>query len=292
MINVQDARQYLKIKMTEETWYEELGFEENPFSMKPRATDMIGQEKTNQEILDKIDAGQILLLKGNYGSGKTTTLKTIINDYLGEGKIIYYSCNTTEKTIPFNNLLVGRNTFLKRLINLKARDAILLLDEAQDLKPGEMEKIVDLYDQGYFKSIVLVSKKEVLLTEDLRDLVEENNYKLGELTPTQAVELIQERLEGHEILDEEMTQAIYDLDRNPRALLANCEDSCRNAVVNGREKVNFDDVKSLNSPEVIKPTINKPTDKSSKEEIENYLINSEIEYSKKSSKKELLALFN
>jgi len=282
----------LKIKMTEETWYEELGFEENPFSMKPRATDMIGQEKVNQEILDKIESGQLILLKGEYGSGKTTTLKTIINDYLGEGKIIYYSCNTTEKTIPFNKLLIGRNSFFKRLINIKSRDAILLLDEAQDLKPGEMEKIVDLYDQGYFKSIVLVSKKEVLLTEDLRDLVEENTYKLGELTPQQAVELIQGRLEGHEILNEEMTQAIYDLDRNPRAVLANCEDSCRNAIINGREKVNFDDVKSLETPEVIKPRIIKPTSKNSKEEIENYLLNSNIEYSKKSSKKDLLSLFD
>ncbi len=278
--------------MTEETWYEELGFEENPFSMKPRATDMIGQEKVNQEILDKIESGQLILLKGEYGSGKTTTLKTIINDYLGEGKIIYYSCNTTEKTIPFNKLLIGRNSFFKRLINIKSRDAILLLDEAQDLKPGEMEKIVDLYDQGYFKSIVLVSKKEVLLTEDLRDLVEENTYKLGELTPQQAVELIQGRLEGHEILNEEMTQAIYDLDRNPRAVLANCEDSCRNAIINGREKVNFDDVKSLETPEVIKPRIIKPTSKNSKEEIENYLLNSNIEYSKKSSKKDLLSLFD
>lgn len=276
--------------MTEETWYEELGFEENPFNMKPRATDMIGQEKMNQEILDKISSGQVILLKGDYGSGKTTTLKTVINDYLGEGKIIYYSCNTTEQTIPFNKLLVGRSSFFKRLINIKARDAILLLDEAQDLKPGEMEKLIDLYDQGYFKSIVLVSKHEVSLTEDLRDLVEENTHKLGELTPKQAVELIQERLEGHEILSEEMIQAIYDLDRNPRALLANCEDSCMNAVSNGREKVNFDDLKVLETPEVIKPNLQKPTSKNSKEEIENYLINKEVEYSKKSSKKDLLAL--
>ena len=285
-------RQFLRIKMKEETWYEELGFEENPFSMKPRATDMVGQEKTNQEILDKIESGQVILLRGNYGSGKTTTLKTIIDKYLGEGKIIYYGCNTTEKTIPFNKLLVGRNSFFKRLINIKSKDAILLLDESQDLKPGEMERIIDLYDQGYLKSIILVSKKDFNLSEDLRDLVEENTYTLGELTPKQAVELIQERLEGHEVLNEEIIQAIYDNDRNPRALLANCEDSCRNAVVNGREKVNFDDLKILESPLILKPKLLKPTSKDSKQKIENYLINREIKYSRKSSKKELLTLLN
>ena len=117
-------------------------------------------------------------------------------------------------------------------------------------------------------------------------------YTLGELTPKQGVELIQERLEGHEVLNEEMIQAIYDTNRNPRALLANCEDSCRNAVINGREKVNFDDLKILESPVIIKPKVSKPTTKDSKQEIENYLINREIKYSRKFSKKELLTLIN
>ena len=58
-------------------WYKELGFYNNPFSIKPMAfhDEIIGYDV--DLVLGKIGNGEVMLIEGNYGKGKTTILKVV-----------------------------------------------------------------------------------------------------------------------------------------------------------------------------------------------------------------------
>ena len=59
------------------TWYHELGFFDNPFSIKPAAfhNELMGYNQTIKEINKKVEESNIIFISGEYGTGKTTVLK-------------------------------------------------------------------------------------------------------------------------------------------------------------------------------------------------------------------------
>ena len=116
----------------EKLWYNKLGFNNNPFSIKTAAfhNELFGLNM--QDTINKIETGSIIFIEGDYGTGKTTLLKGIVNKFGGKKKIIYYSCNRTEDNINVDKLMTNR-TFFSKIFKTKPNDLILLLDEAQDL---------------------------------------------------------------------------------------------------------------------------------------------------------------
>ena len=83
-----------------ETWYEEIGFYENPFSIKPGFlnSNIFGNENLVDTLFKKIKSGKVCYVKGDYGFGKTALLKKIFEEFKGK-KFIYYSCNIKEGNI-------------------------------------------------------------------------------------------------------------------------------------------------------------------------------------------------
>jgi len=125
-----------------EIWYKELGFYNNPFSIKPAMyTDELYGYNLGM-ILDKISRGEVLFLEGAYGKGKTTILKRIIREFGGGRNLVYYSCNRTEKNIDFDELLKGKYGLLGNLFNMKGENMILLLDEAQHLNEEDSNTLI------------------------------------------------------------------------------------------------------------------------------------------------------
>ncbi len=218
----------------EEIWFKKIGFFNNPFSIKPAAfhNKLFGYEDIIDNMLDKLDYGDVFFVEGEPGRGKTTILKSIVNKFGGKKKVIYYSCNRKEGALPVDDLLIG-NTFWSKLFKKRVKDAILLLDEAQDLDAADSDLITRHYDEGYFKSIVLVGKEMPKISKELSNLVGKNIIKLKKISEKDAIDLIRKRVGNIGILSDELIAFIYSKsDGNPRRLLSIAEDACKYTVDN------------------------------------------------------------
>ena len=60
-------------------WYEELDFDENPFSVDPRENhdNLIGMEEIIEEIDYRIKSGSMLVIEGSEGTGKTSLTEAL-----------------------------------------------------------------------------------------------------------------------------------------------------------------------------------------------------------------------
>lgn len=224
--------------MNKLTWYHNLGFYENPFSIKPAAfhDEILGNESLFKKISKKIEDSNFIIIHGEYGTGKSTILKRIIHKFGGKKQVAYFNCHEIEGGIDFESLLINAGGFFRRLFRIKKRNMILLLDEAQDIHKKDIENLKAYYDDGFFKSVVLVSKKEDNHTE-IEKLAGENIFKIGNLGKEEAIELVRKRIGPLEFFPDEMITKIFELDKNPRMFLKNCEDVCRLASEDGAEEV-------------------------------------------------------
>jgi predicted AAA+ superfamily ATPase len=143
-----------------EIWYRQLGFHNNPLSIKPGAFQdgLNGYKEMIDEISYNILSNKNVFIQGEYGEGKTTILKKLINDFGGKKQVIYFSCNRIEKRINVKRLLNGRYGFWGKMFDLRPRNMILLLDEAQALEKKDYEKLLNYHNSGFFRAIVFVSQ--------------------------------------------------------------------------------------------------------------------------------------
>lgn len=232
------------MKMSDSIWYKKLGFYNNPFSIKPAIfnNELFGNSLISNSIIKKMYEPRIVFISGEFGTGKTTILKKIIAEFRGnfwEGKkVIYYNCNQSEESIDYERLLINASGFLKKLFKIKKKGMIILLDEMQDMNKKDMHNVKKYYDEGFFRSVVFVSKYEdVELTKELEDEISENKFKLDNMTKKEAVEMIRKRIGNIRFIDDEMIMSIFSKDKNSRNFLKNCEDVCRYAFECGDHAV-------------------------------------------------------
>jgi len=233
-----------------DTWYNQLGFYNNPFSIKPAAyhNEVLGTNGTVDEVLDKIRSGNILFIDGEYGTGKTTVLRKIINEFGGRKKIVYYSCNRSENGLDVDRLAKGSRGFFGKLLGSNPKNMILLLDEVQDLSKEDCEGLHNSFEESIFKSIVLVSKdfKEVTFGNGLKNLIGKNVIKMKKFNSDGAVEFIRKRIGNLKILPDNIIKLLSKkADGNPRRLLRNCEEVCKYALENFEDEVNEEIVKKV-----------------------------------------------
>lgn len=222
------------------TWYNKIGFYNNPFSIKPAAfdNDVLGYDKIISEVNASVATSSIVFVQGKYGTGKTTILKGIIAEFGGKKKVIYYNCNESYRSIDFDRLLINAGCFFSRLFGIRKKGKIILLDEAQDMNKKDLKHALKYYNEGFFSSIVFVSTKDDIgMSDTLKIIVKKNKYKLGIITPKQAIELVRKRIGDLEIISDKDIISIFSKNKNPRAFLKNCEDVFREAVESGNKKV-------------------------------------------------------
>ncbi|MDP3918454.1 MAG: hypothetical protein Q8Q35_00930 [Nanoarchaeota archaeon] len=224
-------------------WFKDLGFYNNPFSIKPAAfhDNVLGYEKVIDEISYGILNNNVIVVEGEYGNGKSSILRRLLNDFGGKKQVIYYSCNRIEARLNFKKLLNGRYGFFGNLFDMKPKDMILLLDEAQELSEKDYQKLYSYYQEGYFKSVVLVGKdiETKRIIKEFKPILKE--IKLDEIDETTAVKVIRKRIGDIDILSNEMIKKIFKAsNNNVRLLLKNCEEACRFALERGKVKVDND----------------------------------------------------
>lgn len=229
-----------------ELWYEHFGFRENPFTIKPSG-EMLGHDSEFTTIAAKVSVGEVVFITGQYGFGKSTMLKSLISRFRGERRVIYYSCNTSDETIEFDNLLVNANNFLGKFLRLRKKGAILLLDEAQDVNIRSLLLLPHYFNKGFFHSIVFVTSKpeKFNIPRELKELIDENKFNIGDISEEDAVKLIRRRFTNEQFLPDNVIIQLFSRDKNPRSLLKNCEDLCRDVVERGKDKAALADVKRL-----------------------------------------------
>ncbi|MSR85919.1 ATP-binding protein [Candidatus Woesearchaeota archaeon] len=257
-------------------WFRELGFHNNPFSIKPAAfhDQVIGFDKIVDEISYGILNNKIVLVEGDYGNGKSSILKRLLNDFGGKKQVIYYSCNRMDAHLNVKMLLNGRYGFLGQLFDMKPKDMILLLDEAQELRGKDYERLYSYYQEGYIKSIVLVGKgiKKSEIVSGFKNHTEEvGMHKMNE---DLALQVIKRRVGELPLLPDIVVRKIYQRsDNNVRIMLKTCEEVCKKAVETGRKRVTEDFLKQFfqekDAPVAVdkKVELEKPKPEVKKEEV-------------------------
>jgi len=244
--------------LVEELWYKKLGYYNNPFSIKPApfTNEIIGYNL--KDIFNKIDKGKIFFVEGAYGVGKTTLLKHIIHRYGGHRKVIYYSCSL-ERKMGVRDLIIGSGSFFQRTLGIKKHDLIFLVDEAQDLQLADSNELFQAYRHGYLKSIVFVGVKinKNSMVQEIEKLLEGNIINLPAISQENAVDMVKKRLGDLNLLPPDVIREIYlRSGKNPRMLLEQCEDLCRETVSRGISKIKKKDIELipglLSKPRVVK----------------------------------------
>ena len=213
-----------------EPWYWKLGFEANPFSIKPGSIshEVIGHPV--EKIIAKIEAGSVQFIEAPHGSGKTSVLKSIISKFGGKGKLIYCSC-IKDESLGIGKLL--RNSSLAgKMFGKMPRKAIILVDEAQDVSGNDAKQFARLMKSGNLRSIVFFGTDVGLpihgkISEPLKGGV----TALSALTPDQSIELVRSRVGKLKLLPDYVIRDLCARSAgNPRKLLEYCELACRKAV--------------------------------------------------------------
>ncbi len=221
-------------------WYEELDYEENPFK-DSEETELIGYEGVIEEVLYRLDSGNIVCLEGKSGAGKTAVLNSILNKFGGNGygKVVYLNGQQLNNGLNIEKLLNKKAGILKRMFHKKPKDMILLLDEVQDISKKNCERIKYYFDNNFVRSVVFTSSnfKKANFTDSLKERISKT-VKLRDLTEDEAVDIIHSRLGNDELIPEEVIKEVFNRsERNMKSFLKNCEKLCTFSFENNGKKV-------------------------------------------------------
>ncbi len=227
-------------------WYKNLGFYNNPLSIKPAAfsDNLIGYEHIIEDIRQLIDQGSFVFIEGKLGTGKTAVLKKIINYFRGQKKVIYYSLDQSEKNIDLDALLHGRYGFIGRLLKIKPKGMILLLDEISELKIKDIKKIEDYFSRRHFKSVIFVSTgiQRARHSTEIKKMVGSNIFRVGEIKKEDAIRIIRARIGAIHIISDKIIGEIFSYGQTPREILMNTEAVLRYTVDNNLKEITEKDV--------------------------------------------------
>lgn len=219
------------------TWYHTLGFHHNPFSIKPGAFtyDLQGVDIA-EEVNEHIEKGRIVFINGDYGTGKSTLLKSVIDEFGGKGRVCYHSCT---QPVDLDRLL--KPTMWRRIFNSKKKHMILLLDEVEHLTADDEKRMYSLFSDGYFQGVVLV-------TNDLEkkfNIPVDKMYTLTGISKQQAKELVRSRIGDLEFIGDDIIDEVHSRTSNPRQFLKFMEEVTRKAVARNGAKVSAIDLKNV-----------------------------------------------
>lgn len=224
-------------------WYEEIGFDENPFITNPleRGDPMIGRDKHREELFYRIESGSMALVVGPEGSGKTMLLKQAIDRFKGRGKVIYIDGSRVGKRLNIETLLLRGNGLIKgSLLKIRPKGMILLMDNVSNLSLKNNKRLKFYFDQGYLKSIVFTTSDyaSISFSDSIKDRIGRRIIKLREVSEEDAVSIAFSRLEGNNIISKETIKEIWAVSgKSLKSLLLNCAKVCEYAISEGDDTV-------------------------------------------------------
>jgi predicted AAA+ superfamily ATPase len=229
-------------------WFEELKYSQNPFSIKPQAkSQLYGRDEIINQVLEAVRDNQIVVVEGEYGSGKTTLLNKLVSRFGGLRKVVYLSCNRLTDSLDINRLLYNRFGPVTRILRIKSKQMILLLDEAQYLSEYDIKNLRQYHQDGYLRSVVFVThdKSELNLSSPVSMAVKNTTYTLKSLSHDDVILLVRSRVGDHPLLSDDVVLKIYERDNSIRPFLKNCETFMRHMVAQKRKVAKAADVDKI-----------------------------------------------
>lgn len=222
-------------------WYEELDFDENPLQTD---TKFVGNEDALKEAYYTLFSGNILVLEGAEGMGKTKILKEIIRSFGGQGRIAYVSARTLDRELNIEDIIVKKNGILGKLFKKYPKNMILLLDDVEHLSQRNMERIKYFFDSNHLRAVIITTQnyEKLQFTESFKQRIRKVTA-LHPLTEFEAVQLFRAKL-GETFLSDRIIKVVYQLSsKNTQKFLKNCEQVCKAYITN--KNITEDDVKKL-----------------------------------------------
>jgi replication-associated recombination protein RarA len=223
-------------------WYHDLGYKANPLLIKPTENNnLIGYEKIIERLIYQIKIGNVIFLEGSYGSGKSSILKYVRKTF--SNNILYFNCSSKFK---LRKAIMEKRSIFRKLLFLKPKQMILLLDEVDQANPKDFDFLYEFYIMDRIKSIIFAATdfKRVPFNKAFKS--DTKTYKLNELKNNLAWEILKTRLPSQTAISSQLAKKIFDLsERNPRRYLENLEDLMALISSMGKKKVTKKEVDSL-----------------------------------------------
>ena len=206
---------------------------ENNFEYLGTGSGLIGRDVEKKEMIYRIASGNMLLIEGAKGVGKTALLKDAIDNFKGHGKVVYIDVGTFGKRLNIARLLKGRS-----------KGMILLIDNIQYLSESNNKKIKYFYDQDYIKSVVFTTgdSKAVSFTDAIRSRIGRNVLKLKALSKSNVLKIAQDQLEEDFVISDEVLNELYKESKNLKRFLINCDLLCNSLDREEKSEAEVEDV--------------------------------------------------
>ncbi|MBU0756902.1 MAG: hypothetical protein KKF44_02465 [Nanoarchaeota archaeon] len=233
-----------------EPYYEKLDFDEDPFSTNPkRFLDcLIRLNDVSDEMFYRIESGNMLVIAGNPGSGRTSLLMKAAKKFGGKKKVIYVDSLKVDKNLNISNLLFDRFGLLGRILKKKPKNMILLLDNVNNLTRVNNDRIKYYFDQDYFKSIIFTCEKysQVKFSDSLKDRIGKRVVNVPDLDEQDAVELIRSRIGNSDLLTDELIKFLFNQSGcNPKKMLENSAMIAERIAKSSRTRIKYIDIKRI-----------------------------------------------
>jgi len=214
------------------SWFKKYGFEKNPFSIRENPDFVI---KCNSEIIkNHLSSNNIVLLYGNTGSGKSSTLLKVMNGASNEsvGIRINGKALSGVQGISFEKDYYKK---VRRLFGMLKpnKDVYVYVDELQSMPGYLLDQIEGFWNDGLVKGIVAASLDDSLDKVECSPSFErrlgDNKLRTKNLTPDDCMKILNFRLQSGKgkIFEEAALRRIILANENvPSKILEECTNIC------------------------------------------------------------------
>ena len=243
-------------------WFEELGFDSNPFdaSLEASAKYAVGLDKPLEELEYFVDSGSVVFVEGPLGSGKSVLLWKLADRLWGRAVYVDHSAGEPD----VRSIMRKKTSFLDRVFGKTPRGIVLLIDNLANLSPlspAAMGQLKYHYDNNYLGAVVFAGASFLSagLSPALVDRIGSRVIKLSAIAENDAVLMVRNRLGSSAFLGDDPIRKLYKMSgKDPKRFLQLCEDACKAAVASKSEAVSNEHIISLKNS--IKSSVGKVGD--------------------------------
>jgi len=213
------------------TWYEQLGFKENPLDMRPNPL-LIGLERQEEQLINHILKGDICFLNGLTGSGKSSLLMRIQKN-LKNHTFLYLDAQELPDDFSIEEALKDKRSLLDkiRLKEWPSKPPVVIIDEFQATDKSIILNARAKWENptdNKIKSIVIaqISKQLKNVTPAFKERLGNKIITLPTLDDEEMREIVKMRLMSrrgtnyyNKLHNEALNLLVACADGNPRRLL-------------------------------------------------------------------------
>jgi len=225
-------------------WYNKLGFSKDPFEINPFVLDtkFLKYDAELEELVYFLKSSAGVILEGPDGSGKSSTLKEVIKILQADKKEKYILINGKELSLNQNIeiKILQKRTALQKVLGLKPKNIILVLDNADYLTNENFERIKYYYDEEIIKSFVFATANyhRLLMSESLKKRIGRRIIRLRKPSSKDAIIIVKTRMDKKLILEDRTILKVWEYSKhNIKMHLVNIASLLKNMVENDKDEI-------------------------------------------------------